>query len=80
MPKKKKCVKLFKKAAEVKLRGAATTRTFVQPVGESVEDDALHPRGGDSQRVAPHVGLVVDVILKYVDLRERRGEGIYCTL
>ena len=56
------------------------THTFVQPVGKSVEDDSFHPRGGDSQRVTPHVGLVVDVILKNVDLRERREEGIYCTL
>lgn len=48
--------------------------TFVQPVGKSVEDNSLHPRGGDSQRVTPHIWLVVDVILKDVDLkRKRRG-------
>lgn len=44
------------------------THTFIQPIGEPVEDDALHPGGSDSQGVAPHVRLVVDVVLKNVDL------------
>lgn len=48
------------------------TKTFVQPVGQPVEDDSVHPRGGDSQRVTPHVGLVVDVVLKDVDLKRKR--------
>lgn len=30
-------------------------RTFIQPVGEPVEDDALHPRGGDPQGDALHI-------------------------
>ncbi len=56
------------------------THTFIQPVSESIEDDSLHPRGGDPQRVTPHIRLVVDVILKYVDLKKERrwwGDWFY---
>lgn len=54
------------------------TKTFVQPVGQPVEDDSVHPRGGDSQRVTPHVGLVVDVVLKDVDLKRKRRWWRWC--
>lgn len=48
------------------------THTFIKPVSKPVEDGARHARGGNPQGVAPHVRLIVDVVLKNVNLRRKR--------
>lgn len=66
------------KGFDLSLPALPPVHTFVQPVGEPVENDSFHPRGGDSQRVTPHVRLVVDVILKDVDLKRQKDANLTC--
>lgn len=46
--------------------------TFIQPITETVEYHALLPGGNQADDPALHGGSVVDVILKYKDLKTRR--------
>lgn len=43
--------------------------TFIEPVSDPVEDDPFLPRGRQPEGVTLNVRLVVDVVFKYVDLR-----------
>lgn len=46
--------------------------TFIQPITEPVEDDALLPGGDQSDGATLHCGAIVDVVLKNEDLQEQK--------
>lgn len=67
---------LFLAALKVAVTSQSDTNhpdlTFIEPVGQAVEDHSLFPRGDQADGSALHRRSVVDVVFKYEDLE--RGE------
>ena len=51
--------------------------TFVQPITEPIEDDALLASGHQTDGAALHRRAIVDVVLKNEDLQEPEREEIH---
>lgn len=49
-------------------------RTFIQPITEPIEDDALFASRHQTYRSALHRRAIVDVVLKNEDLKESERE------